>query len=383
MLQRVAIEGVELPRLYMAENMDDVLVAKSKGIPYIRWNLGMTELLRQLLRPTLEKMFPYIKWNKVIGRKKGFKTKVVQVPGAIVEADAEDLIDESYDNDLAIRKQKEYICDETRLEHSEEDEIEVETADIATSKREFVNGKEQPEFYHQCSIAEYVGDLSSCVNIEVLQNLRLLPKFMGDIVDCIKINLSNSMRWHEGYNKKREVPIGSFGNVETLPNLIILDVSGSIPRGISATMLTLIDTMRTELDADLIITANRSVFYPHGTDLPDPQAMRDYFGYGNECREFYKVLKDEVCGRKWGHVISFGDYDAPAGFNGSSEVFPNMTGTQVMKVHHYHTGYRMNHWDLCNGITKCGNTGYAEWVYEVNPAVEEYHDTSWCEIVEE
>jgi hypothetical protein len=51
-------------------------------------------------------------------------------------------------------------------------------------------------------VEDYVGDLTSQVNIEALQSLRMLPKFVGDITDVIRHNLSESMAWTEGYTKK-------------------------------------------------------------------------------------------------------------------------------------------------------------------------------------
>lgn len=366
MLKKIELVGVKLPRLYIAENTDDIRIAKSKGIPYVKWNLGMEQLLRQMLRPTLEKMFPHIKWDKVLGEKREFKSAIVNVPGQEVKNDNVDPKD-LMDNDKIIEMQHKHV-------HTSGNNAGFEVADIAESERTFSGtSTDEQMFYDKCDIEQYVGDLSSSVNIDVLQNLKLLPKFMGDIVDCIKINLSNNMQWTEGYNKKRGVPIGTFDRSTMLPNLIILDVSGSIPRGISATMLTLIDTMRSDLYADLIITSNKSVYYPYGSELPTPQQLRDYFGFNNEATMFYRILRNHVAGRHWGHVISFGDYDAPKAYEeyeeNESNRMPLMAGTTVKAVHHYHT---------CDDKHR---TGYAQWVHDINPNVEEHYDCSWCSII--
>ena len=76
MLQRVMLDGIELPRLYIAENKSDAELAMSKGIPFIRWTRGQDELIKILLRPVLEQMFPHISWNAVLGPKRKFRTKV-------------------------------------------------------------------------------------------------------------------------------------------------------------------------------------------------------------------------------------------------------------------------------------------------------------------
>lgn len=369
MLQRVSMDGIELPRLYIAETKEDVDTAVEAGIPFVRWRKGNDALVKIILRPVLEKMFPHILWNAVLGKRKG-ETIVVETPGwksAPVES-----VDEGFDNDAMIREQRNLetrdICEEKNW---------LETAGTASDKREFNGGGGKMEIMERESILSYTMDRCSCVDIEVLQKLGMLPKFLGDIVDCVKLNLSNRMRWTEGYTKKLGVPLGTFKSPGNLPNLIILDVSGSIPRGISATMLAMIDTLRSQVGADLIITSSNSVYYPMGCELPNPQQLRNSFDYGNEARQFYAILNKYVAGRKWGHVISFGDNDCPAAFESSwydrfdeNEMLGNMSNTSVKAVHHYHTQRR----DV---------TGYAKWVHELLPSgsFETHYDTSWCNVI--
>lgn len=335
MLSRLTIPGVELPRLYIAEDSEDAELAKDKGLPFIKWKNGQNELIKCLLRPVLEKLFPHIKWNDVLGPKKTFRTKV-------------------------------FMYEEEREEIEVQDTATIgegEIADIATNDRKF-SGKNDGKPITQ-SLSKYIGDLSSQVNLDVLQELKLLPAFVGDICDCIKTNLTAKMTWNEGYNKKHRSTNGTYNRSMGLKNLIILDVSSSIPRGISATMIALIDTLRTQVNADLIITASTSRFYPMGTELPDPQTIRDEFGFGNESYYFEKILKEKIDGNRYGHVISFGDNDWP----GHIDFLSNVT---VGHVHHYHT------WD------ETKPTGYAKWCHQLagRPPLVSYN-TDWCEIIDE
>jgi len=377
MLQRVTIDGIELPRLYIAENKKDADLAMSKGIPFIRWTQGQDLLIKILLRPVLERMFPHIKWSKVLGTKRRFRTKV-----HISEA-----CNEVEQTDLGIRLDKV----EREEEHEEEvtpgviedmfdrdididdDDVIYEMADASSGERLFVGGGGPVIVEHNLDLEDYVGDLSSCVNIEVLQRLRLMPAFIGDILDCIKINIGSGMRWREGYNKRLGIPVGRFDTARQLPNLIILDVSGSIPRGISATMISLIDTLRTQLSADLIITSNHSRFYTMGDELPDPQRIRDIFGYGNEAKEFFGILTRNIRGRRYGHVFSFGDNDTPSYYCSD---MPSLEGTVVQHVHHYHTG--TSYWG-----DSSGKTGYAKWCHMLASQPLEEYDTSWCKVIED
>jgi hypothetical protein len=241
--------------------------------------------------------------------------------------------------------------------------------DIADGPRACIGGEEDPDYHEftvdRLRIQDYVGDLSSSVDIDALQKLGLLPKFVGDVTDCIKKNLSQSMRWTEGYTKKLGFPLGRFNCKSELPNLVIIDVSASIPDGIAATMLTLADTLRSQCNAELIITSRRSGYYPQGSELPKPQTLRDYYGRCNESREFWGIIEKHIAGREFGHVISFGDDDWP----GTVPGFCDIAGTKVHAVHHYHT------WKPRT------ETGYARWVGECCPEAQRFYDDEWCTVM--
>ena len=213
-----------------------------------------------------------------------------------------------------------------------------------------------------CNVYDYIGDVSSGVSIDALMKLGLLPKFIGDIVNCIRTNRSNAMRWTEGYTKKLGQVLGNFNSSKELRNLLIVDISYSIPDGIAATLLTLLETMRDMCHADLIITSRRSGFYSYEDELPSVQTLRDYYGRSNEGAEFMAILQKHVAGREYGNVISFGDFDNP-GILRCWDV--DMIGTKVHAVWHYHT-------------YKEAETGYAKWVGECCPEAEQHYDNTWC-----
>ena len=340
MLSRVTIEGINFPKLYIAENMNDVRIAKDNGLPFVRWTQGNDALVKAILLPTLKKMFPDIKWNKLFNIKP-FKTKIT-----IYEH-----CDEKVEPDYTVEPE----FDE------EESEFDEEESDITTGTRLFDN-RGDVVVEKKLSIERYAGDLSAYVNIEVIQSLHLMPQFIGDILDCVRVNLVSANKWSEGYNKKLGATVGNFNRSSQLPNLIILDVSASIPRGISATMLALIDTLRTQCNAELIITSTCSKYYGLNDKLPTPQKLRDTFGYGNESEMFIDILNTRVAGRHFGHVFSFGDYDTP------SYGWLRCENTKIEKVHHFHT-------------TELDSTGYAKWCKMVDPNVQEEFDNNWCSVI--
>ena len=367
MLQRVMIDGIKLPRLYIAENKSDAELAMSKGIPFVRWTQGQDKLIKILLRPVLERMFPDIMWSKVLGRKRSFRTEVTITESLKPEPhDQTDMgIRLDRDGEIIEKDEGKEVEGWSMIDvYEDEDEDTLMESSIASSdERLFHGGGGDMVVTHNLDIEDYVGDLSSCVDLNVLQRLRLMPAFLGNILDCIKLNAGSGLYWREGYNKRLGIPVGRFDAAGQLPNLIILDVSGSIPRGISATMISLVDTLRTQLTADLIITARRSRFYAMGDELPDPDEIRRIFPLGNESAEFIGILNDRIQGRHYGHVFSFGDNDTPS----YHEV--SLPGTRVEHVHHYHT------W------SKTAQTGYAKWCHMLAAQPEADFDCSWCEVI--
>ncbi len=382
MLQRVKIEGIRFPRLYLAETSEDIQIAKSNGIPFIVWKKGMESFIRALLRPTLEKMFPGINWNKVLGRKIPIRSDVVRCEGFVDERQLE-IAD--YDKDEMLSEQYEYDSSsdpKVLVEAPDEDGFYSREVPVAESQRDIRADRSElgyAEFVEdRLGVYDYIGDISSYVDIDALQKLGLLPKFVGDVADCIKRNLSNSMYWTEGYNKKLGFPLGNFRGRKELPNLIIIDISASIPDGVAATMLTLADTLREQCNADLIITSARSGYYPSGSELPDVQTLRNYYGRSNEGAEFFAILNKYISGREFGHVISFGDDDNPGRAlrwrHDGGSIEKKMSNTKIHAVHHYHTGV------YCSGELK---TGYALWVHECDPNVVAYYDQSWCKVMKD
>ena len=360
MLSRVTIEGINFPKLYIAENMNDVRIAKENGLPFVRWTQGNDALVKAILLPTLKKMFPDIKWNKLFNIRP-FKTKITIYEHCDEEVEPDYTMEPEFDEEDYESDEEDEQQDTNLSDQEPDEEIYEEESDITTGARLFDN-KGDEVIEKKLSIEQYAGDLSAYVNIEVIQSLHLMPQFIGDILDCVRVNLVSANKWSEGYNKKLGATVGNFNRSSQLPNLIILDVSASIPRGISATMLALIDTLRTQCNADLIITSTCSKYYGLNDKLPTPQNLRDTFGYGNESEMFIDILNTRVAGRHFGHVFSFGDYDMP------SYEWLRCENTKIEKVHHFHT-------------IKLDSTGYAKWCKMVDPDVQEEFDNDWCSVI--
>ena len=357
-MYQLTIPGIPLPKLYVVSTNSDIELCRSNSLPFIIWRGKRENLIKLVMYPYLVKMFPEIKWRQVLGITPAQRQLFVEDPGGYtIEFGEVDI-----EHDLA----------------GEDDDPNVSS--IAEDYRTFDGTCHNEEANR--SLDAWVGDLSSYVNIETLQELNLLPAFMGEIADAIRKNIGQAMAWHSGYNKKTRMYEGNWKDEGVLPNLIILDISGSIPRGIAATMISLIETLRDNCEAELIITASHSQYWAANEPLPDPKQIRAMFGYGNESYDFMNILEQKIAGREFGHVISFGDNDSPIMYEAWSrrehpdqehyeDFIKKMSSTRVHALHNYHTKYA----DTC--------TGYLKWAKEICPDAEWHSSSDWCKIMKE
>ena len=296
-MYELKISGVPMPKCMVCENRIDTLTARDNGWPYLIKPRGWDDrkLVGAVMYHLLEAKFPHINWTKVLGLTKAKVNKVVvHEPDQMTER-------------------------VTTREHYVPDELESMDGcdDIAHVQDEYIVGTDEEDApdadatqYHEVNMESFFEDAVDYVDMELIQRMGLLPQFMADITEAIKLNIIGTA-WMDGYNKKLGTTVGDFKYGENAPNLVILDVSGSIPRGVSYTMVSIIDMLRTQANADLIITSHESVFFGKDDELPTPEKLSYLVGGCNEAGQFNRILEDKVFGRHWGNVIAFGDMHAP------------------------------------------------------------------------
>jgi len=302
-MHQLKIGSIPLPKIYVCEQKE-AKECRRLGVPFIikpkTWS--DEKLIIAVLWRTLHKKFPNIDWIKVLKVSNTYQFRHLQV-NYPVQPEVEVVSSQYRDNPGYD------TCgfSDSAMQVTEDNEYRMTGGGLdPDDKLDF----DDEARWEKQTIDDYIGDLSYQVNIDELQTLKLLPKFLDDITNAIKINLMNTA-WCDGYNKKLGCNLGRWDGVEQAPNLIILDTSGSIPSGIASTMITLIDTLRHQANADLIITSRRSEYWAANTELPDPDKLSYLIGGCNERVQFYAILRKHIFGKHWGNVIIFGDNDAP------------------------------------------------------------------------
>jgi hypothetical protein len=262
---------VNLPIIYLVEN-DSELASLPLGIPFIRGNdKDYKEYVRLLewevlLRSALATGLPF-KWEELL-REAG------------------------YDNLY------------TTVAYSEQCVYVTGTEPV------ILDGGLEP-IVPSSTISDFVADISYQVDIEVLKNLKVIPTWFSEkIEDAIKSNIMNSITWNPSlYNKKLDNVTGDVSISTQDRNLIIIDISGSIPKSIAKACLLLSKTMSTQFFADLIITGARSGLFDYSevADLDIDQVYTDY-GQNNESKDFRKIVREA---KNYDNVIVFGDNHSP------------------------------------------------------------------------
>jgi len=212
--------------------------------------------------------------------------------------------------------------------------------------------------------SKYLSEIDYVVDVEYLKSLHVVPEFFSDLENNIKSNIVNSIMYNPFlYNKKHELMIGDVELNSQERNLIIIDISGSIPKSISKTCLLLSKTMSTSFFADLLITGSKSTLYEYeNVHKLDINTIYDQNGMDNDQVYFKNLLSHH---RKYNTAIVFGDEDNPSykwsnPHNSSSGQFgasKNMTDEE---------GRSLNQWHIKKVLSlhkrsKTEIAGYARW----------------------
>ena len=173
--------------------------------------------------------------------------------------------------------------------------------------KDYKTGEHKPT---TISCEDFLNDCSYYVDIEVLKNLKLIPKWYEDIESAVKTNVMETVVFNPYlYTKKLGISLGDFEYNSMQKNLIVIDISNSIPRSVSNTCLILCKTLAEKFYADVIITGLKSTLYEYGT--LENYSVEDLFkenGGGNEQVYFRKIVEEH---RSYKTAIVFGDNHQP------------------------------------------------------------------------
>ena len=221
------------------------------------------------------------------------------------------------------------------------------------------------------TVSEFIEDISYQVDIECLKHLKVIPTwFTSKIEDAIKSNILSSITWNPSlYNKKLDNTSGAITLATPDRNLIIIDISASIPKSIAKACLLLSKTMVTQFFADLIITGRRSALFDYTeVDSLDIDQVYEDYGQNNECKDFRAIVSQH---RNYDNVIVFGDNHTPLDNWGNEESISkkqayDICNFKVNKIYSFHT----TDFEIIAGYAEmfdCSNVEHVDkWVKDLN-----------------
>ena len=189
-----------------------------------------------------------------------------------------------------------------------------------------------PEDNSPIALDSFIED-QYLVNFDKLTELKILPSWLEDLRTSIETNIIDEVTFNpSSFNKQLGMNIGGADLKHNKKNLLILDVSGSIPDGIVKTITNLAKLMSKRFFADVIVTGGQSYIVDYeDVQNSDFVALAAKAGRNNEGMMFRKIL-NEV--RDYNSVICFGDNDHPSGFDRSSEnIKCNFTCETLYSLH--------------------------------------------------
>lgn len=211
---------------------------------------------------------------------------------------------------------------------------------------------------------QFIKDSVCYVDIDKLKKLNVFPVWLDTIEKAVHTNIHNYAVFNNNmYNKKLEGMFGSLDLVSPNKNLIIIDISGSIPKAVSSTCLALSKSLAETFYADLMITGSKSTLYTYEC-LHELNIDTIYTenGMDNDQTWFKKLVSADK--KIYKTAIVFGDNHSPCDswrneYNKETSVISREDGQklcewEVEKLISFHT----------DKYTKGGKrriAGYADW----------------------
>lgn len=161
------------------------------------------------------------------------------------------------------------------------------------------------------SFKSFIKDSSVYVDITVIKDLNIFPTWLADIENAVSTNIQNFATYDTNmYNKKLEGMYGGISLKSPNKNLIVIDISGSIPRGVSSVCLALAKNLSENFYADILITGSKSTLYDYTEiDKLNVETVYDENGMDNDQVYFKKLVTETE--RHYDTAIVFGDNDVP------------------------------------------------------------------------
>lgn len=184
---------------------------------------------------------------------------------------------------------------------------------------------------YNLSIDDFVED-QYFVDFDKLSDLKILPVWLDDLKQAIQTNIIDEVIFDpSAFNKQLGLNVGSSTVKHNMKNLLILDISSSMPKSVVITITQLAKLMSKKFYADVMLTGRETYLIDY-EDVPNYDIVGSVakFGGGNEGNMYKEIVKAH---KEYNTVISFGDDDSPAGYSGAKIEICNFKCETLYTLH--------------------------------------------------
>jgi len=202
------------------------------------------------------------------------------------------------------------------------------------------------------------------VDFDKLTELKILPSWMEDLRAAVETNIIDEVTFNPvSFNKKLGTNTGAAQVKSNKKNLLILDISGSIPDAIRVSIIQLSRLMSKRFYADVMFTGGQTFLVDYEEMMTiDVKKLTDGISRNNE-GEMYKAIVEQH--KVYGTAFVFGDNDSPSSYGGGKELKPNF---QIETLYSLHTDCRSSE-----------VVGYGKYFKPTNPVIKV---TDWVQTID-
>lgn len=176
---------------------------------------------------------------------------------------------------------------------------------------------------------EILPELWESLQLTIADSIQQVADQLGDVLDKIPAKHGEMVFRHMlTVNKLRPKTLGVYAaqiqRVRQAPNLVILDVSGSMSEHTIRTIVEDVVALSTKADASLAIVSNNTFVWDPGTYTVEA-VLREAEYMGTHYETLVPLFKDH----DWGTVVTIADYDSSAS---AKDYFASHAQVQVGEV---------------------------------------------------
>lgn len=273
-MKKLTSGRIQLPEIVFITDMKERALL-STGVHFILGLPGEEEFYIRLLE--YEAL-----WQAAIDTKLPFNFKLL-----LEEAGFTDLFEESRDKTLYV----DYIA-----EQFDDDDLEYEEIALINYRYNF---------------RELIKDISCYVDINKLRQLKLIPSVIIDHIEPNLLKNTHDFITYDlaAYNKKLDGFYGAASLTTHLKNIIIIDISASIPKAVATATLLMGKNHGLRYYCDILITGTKSFIVPFEEVYNmDVEKIYAEAGGGNERKDFKKLMGIK---KLYDSAIVYGDNNHP------------------------------------------------------------------------